>query len=579
MKTDQPTTKKPKKKKKKKKKLRYHLSTMSTAIPLSPTTPTTDIAETTTPSKHWRLVAERLFRKPSQNLAKIHYAASSKQHDLSSPNHHDELEYLNDEIPSILDSARKYPLSRKFHFGKINTHEQGSPLTQHDSESLLPPSYQVDTLSAPSPQIFNYDIPGRTYHRYDRYGQYINDNENFEDYPSPEFLRQRGYYNKPWKYSNHDLTRPVDPFFADDRINWATRYRLWQTFRRPIFEVDDASQAEPGMYRNLGSWSTEKNMRLPSWTRSNDYNRDVGLEGKHKNRSELNEASTSSKQQVLPKISMKTWNSLTSDPATWPFKLTGAKPWPKDKNGKAYNPNADLVRKLGLDTQVRTLDKDNEASHQTKNTNNIVELSRKQSHVDTEDDTNDDVWNNDGKIWTPKISPKINSVGAWVMPSDQSTWKPSRWPSEQTMEATWQGKLTDWNVNGFGKQPSHSATWSPKWKQFSYHKINAAPIIKPGATLEGTPRTRNAFIAVSAVSPSKYSGNEWRKNDIEEISVDQSSNNVDKDDPTSQLLHNYQWQKKIQINSRDEKNETDSLEHQLAELGQNNLKVSILSTV
>lgn len=52
---------------------------------------------------------------------------------------------------------------------------------------------------------------------------------------------------------------------------------------------------------------------------------------------------------------MKSWNSLTSDPATWPFKLPDAKPWPKDQNGKSYNPNADLVRKLGLDKQNKLL--------------------------------------------------------------------------------------------------------------------------------------------------------------------------------------------------------------------------------
>ena len=56
---------------------------------------------------------------------------------------------------------------------------------------------------------------------------------------------------------------------------------------------------------------------------------------------------------------MKSWNSLTSDPATWPFKLPAAKPWPKDQNGKSYNPNADLVRKLGLDKQNRLLSENN----------------------------------------------------------------------------------------------------------------------------------------------------------------------------------------------------------------------------
>lgn len=48
------------------------------------------------------------------------------------------------------------------------------------------------------------------------------------------------------------------------------------------------------------------------------------------------------------------------------------------------------------------------------------------------------------------------------------------------------------------------------------------PVTKSGTSLEGSAKPKNAFIAVSAVSSPKYN-NEWRKNDIEETPIGQSS--------------------------------------------------------
>ncbi|XP_034944283.1 uncharacterized protein [Chelonus insularis] len=595
------TAEKPKKKKKKKKKVRNQLA-MTTEISSTPTIPTTSLTETTT--FPWKIYPDRFLgslwldsdqRKPS-NLAKIHYAVSAKQQKSMTPNHRDENSgYLNDQVPAARDSLRKYPLSRKFHFGKINTHEKGSPLDQHDSKTSV---YGVDTTgSSPNSRLLYYQLPKPTYlrsrsrdDRYDQYNQYsgevrddgLNDYQDSLNYPRNKFLNHWGFFNKPHKYSRYNLSPPMSSDYEDDRSNWGTRYRPWQSFWRPIFELEDENDTEGRMYGKFNSWSAEKNMEMPPWnlvdesSRSKGYGRDVVVADKNRNHSELSEVLKSKQIEenvVLPKITMKTWNSLTSDPATWPFKLSSAKPWPKDKNGKSYNPNADLVRKLGLDKQEQLIDKDDNKGEMK--TGNEIEPVKEDNHH----------WSNDRKVWPVEMSPKIQSVGGWVMPADQSTWTPyetkqrqsfqhagtSRW--QERPDNAWQGKLTDWNSE-FSKQPSHSATWPPKWKQFSYHKVNAGPISKPGS-LEGTARTRNAFIAVSAVSPSKYPSNKW-KNDVEDTSADDSTRHIDQDDPTSQLLHGNskslinQWNE-YKTNS-DRRNETDPLEYQLEELRENNLE-------
>ena len=91
---------------------------------------------------------------------------------------------------------------------------------------------------------------------------------------------------------------------------------------------------------------------------------------------------------------MKSWNSLTSDPATWPFKLPAAKPWPKDQNGKSYNPNADLVRKLGLDKQNRLLSEKNPSKDykpiETKYSERII--SKDSKFEDRKNEGKESIW-------------------------------------------------------------------------------------------------------------------------------------------------------------------------------------------
>lgn len=183
------------------------------------------------------------------------------------------------------------------------------------------------------------------------------------------------------------------------------------------------------------------------------------------------------------------------------------------------------------------------------------------------------------KIWPPKpaMSPKIQSVGAWVMPVDQSTWKPynledsprQRWSVEMdTNPRTWPPKMGEDNWNKFGK-PSNPVAW-PKWKQFAYHRVTAMPILTGSSLQDGTRARNNAYIAVSAVSP-KYNGNQWRKNDIEETPIGRVGSAQDSEHPVSQLragVQNeaiYTW-KKDGSEKRKTNGTIDPLEDQLEEL-------------
>lgn len=120
----------------------------------------------------------------------------------------------------------------------------------------------------------------------------------------------------------------------------------WQQLQSPFWD------------NKINIWPVEETLKMPSlWSQTDrtsmkpyGYGQPSTWE-KSKNHSELNKKEDTNDKVVLPKITMKTWNSLTSDPATWPYKLPSAKPWPKDENGKSYNPNADLVKKLGLDKE------------------------------------------------------------------------------------------------------------------------------------------------------------------------------------------------------------------------------------
>lgn len=213
-----------------------------------------------------------------------------------------------------------------------------------------------------------------------------------------------------------------------------------------------------------------------------------------------------------PKLTMKTWDSLTSDPATWPFKLPGAKPWPKDENGQSYNPNADLVRKLGLYSKnTRPQEKHQKSQKQEKPSNSWLEPDEQQS-----------AWFNSLKQWNNEPS------------------------STRTEEKN------DWNLSKA----------SNKWnKQFAYHKVTAQPTSKSNLDKSGG---RNAFIAVSAVSKPKY-GNDWMKNDIEEVG--RENGGADPDHPSSQMRMNM-WKKSTGINGTIVR--TDVLENQLEHLKENN---------
>lgn len=206
---------------------------------------------------------------------------------------------------------------------------------------------------------------------------------------------------------------------------------------------------------------------------------------------------------------MKTWDSLTSDPATWPFKLPGAKPWPKDENGKSYNPNADLVRKLGIYSKNERLqEKQQKLQKQEKPNNSWLEPDEQQS------------------AWFNNLKPNWNNES----------------PAGRVEEKS------DWNLSKA----------SNKWnKQFAYHKVTAQPTSK--VSLE-KPGGRNAFIAVSAVSAPKY-GNEWMKNDIEEVGREDGA--VDSDHPSSQMRMNL-WKKSTAVNGPPAK--VDVLENQLENL-------------
>lgn len=453
------------------------------------------------------------------------------------------------------------------------------------------------------------------------------------------------------------------------------------------------------------SWPMEKSSKTHSWQSERpvkiyDREQSNGVWEKN-NRSELNkqeDKQESKEKVVLPQITMKTWNSLTSDPATWPHKLPGAKPWPKDENGKSYNPNADLVKKLGLDKQnnvgrskeeaekssAEWKPKDEKQSRifSTKESSKEEEFSQtKASEYKSNGDRGkpwailgesknpkdwkqENMQGDDPAAWRRKGSwsngtalPKIQAVGAWVMSADQSTWKPypikpmepsddasrrwtrpagkssmdkwsskgfrseksndsgmdqpngnlwpertnvgelwppksnswtskignpdswkakegdwskaenswsvkenggswvrnDSWPSKATDDISkfnvewpakvkeedtwktgdtwnerksndqnswgqkndmspWQQKMTeDWN---YGKASSTGA-WPSKWKQFAYHRVTAMPISKPGTTADAGAKSKNAFVAVSAVSSPKYTGSEWRKNEEE----------------------------------------------------------------
>lgn len=151
------------------------------------------------------------------------------------------------------------------------------------------------------------------------------------------------YWPERRKYLEKNNWATLESGEDDDRMDQA-EIEEWQQQRLPFWETGRSN-----------IWPVEETLKLSSlWPQTDravkSYDQSITWD-KSKNHSELNKKEDISDKVVLPKITMKTWNSLTSDPATWPYKLPSAKPWPKDENGKSYNPNADLVKKLGLDKE------------------------------------------------------------------------------------------------------------------------------------------------------------------------------------------------------------------------------------
>lgn len=238
------------------------------------------------------------------------------------------------------------------------------------------------------PYDFRYRNLGRGYDDYERLLANV-------DYPLQSkydwpwnFPSNRAPFNKwTWQPPHRDHTKP-----------WNYWNKSWQNNRDYWSELNDRANDNTNTYPE-----TE---RIKPKEQGWDHERTIPKI--NKNRPELK----SNKEQIdnneLPKISMKTWTSLTSDPATWPFKLPGVKPWPKDENGHTYNPNADLVRKLGLDQEEEAKIDENK-----KNQSDAVKMSQSTSEgMQVDEDTRSwsGIMNSERKSWSQKNSWKpVNS--------------------------------------------------------------------------------------------------------------------------------------------------------------------------
>ncbi|XP_014475626.1 PREDICTED: uncharacterized protein LOC106744956 [Dinoponera quadriceps] len=401
--------KKSRKKPKKKKKRPRHRQ-VSTTVPAKTTTSpetstpiTTTEAWSTTTTPQWRrLVAERLFGPPWQqeeakNLPKVHYGLASKPRtsvlelvNLDKPRNI--LRTMNTERIPLLDFPRESNTqSQSLRFGKINTYQplrlqdsrEFAPLYDRPADSDRPADYYLSEAVYPPVRY----TPTREFLRRRNENDYQDDltlqTDNFaynQEYrpSSREFASSKGWpelaykpgraWNSderplftmssgkwPWgqqsdfkywpergKYSERNYWGALGSEEDGDRMNQA-ELEEWQQQRLPLWEAGKSNV-----------WPVGETLKAPLWPQTDrpikPYDQSTTWE-RSKNHSELNKKEDAADKVVLPKITMKTWNSLTSDPATWPYKLPSAKPWPKDENGKSYNPNADLVRKLGLDKE------------------------------------------------------------------------------------------------------------------------------------------------------------------------------------------------------------------------------------
>ncbi|XP_066597983.1 microtubule-associated protein futsch-like [Prorops nasuta] len=672
-------TRKKKKKKKKKKKLQQS-EIHSTTDPSTTTTTTvssTNEAATTSPSTstekgqqkspvHWRLVAERLFgptwpqRSKDENdnsdIAKVHYSAPAKSrlfpsavHQLVGENKH--FHDFDKDRPAIMVDAPQEldPQSRqRLHFGKINTHQNSDSSGPND----LPTSFQREPArlreyeqEEPYPQqVLFQDFPrARNENNFALAESNFAMNREYRphgrDYATSQNWRDTPFkYERPWKSNYGALSSSKWRLFPEATKIWpgnnnrdywngeaggASLEKPWLMSRSPQYTWNHEQSAP---------WSVQEKIKF-SPPLSTDSRGDEDLKKYHlerpngsweKSRS-LADINRTVKQdennKALPKITMTTWNSLTSDPATWPYKLPGAKPWPKDQSGKSYNPNADLVRKLGLDKQGRVATSLNESMKEEESNemdggkyNLEAEKSSLGSkypnkyHEKSSDDLKESMaWNtmvpkasNVGDVfssinrngesppvknWSTKEAvqnslPKIKSMDAWIIPGDQSTWRPyevnkpvdslnknilnDRWSPDNKVSSftySWPPlKANDnnsWNPKGYDTWKGDatpnfapSQTWQPKWKSFIYHKIPTAPANKSKTSADSlSSNPKNAIVAISAGTPAQYSEGDWRRNIIEEIPssvaktenilVDDNNNNVENQLDKKPLY--YEW--------------------------------------
>ncbi|XP_032663111.1 uncharacterized protein LOC116840469 isoform X2 [Odontomachus brunneus] len=422
-----------KKPKKKKKRPRHRQTTVSTTTVTTPvtTTPmtTTETWSTTTPQ--WRLVAERLFGPPwqqdaheeSKSVAKLRYGIASKPRtsvwelvDQDKPK--SIMRTVNTERIPLLDFPRESnSQSRSLRFGKINTYQ---PLRLQDSRELTP----LYDRPADSDRPADYYLSEAVYPplRYTPSREFLR-RRNENDYQDDLTLQTDNFaYNQEYRPSSREFTsnkvwpelayKHSRPWSSDERPLFTMSSGKWPWAQQSDFKYWPEREKYPdrNYWASLGSEEDGDRMnqaeiedwqqqRLPLWDASGKsniwppmgdtwktplwpdrpvkpYDQSTTWE-KSKNHSELNKKEDTGDKVVLPKITMKTWNSLTSDPATWPYKLPSAKPWPKDENGKSYNPNADLVRRLGLDKENNanwSKDKDDRTGRLVfeKPTNSIV---------------------------------------------------------------------------------------------------------------------------------------------------------------------------------------------------------------
>nr|XP_034176899.1 uncharacterized protein LOC117602696 isoform X2 [Osmia lignaria] len=815
------------KKKKKKPKHRFSTTTLTPVPATPPLLTTTETPWQTTPVQ-WRLVAERLFGPPWQQDLQEQNEKTSARYSVSQsprtlPSIRDLIErskpksnlksFPSDRKAMITEDVAELGDQRVVRFGNVGNRQTAG--IQPHGEFV-----NVYDRSTDSERIPDYDL---AYHR-PRYNPLLTGPRDFlrrqeEDYQSDSNMQVDGFgrsqdyeaqggdfplskswpdifrYTGPWKTEERPLMPvafekwpwrqpPADPKYWPQRNSYLPPERgYWSAFGNEE-EPDDVAEAEKVWQEQRAqhswdrerSWPVEKPLKLPpSWQQNERpakvYDRDQSNDAweKSRNRSELTRSKESKEKVVLPQITMKTWNSLTSDPATWPQKLPGAKPWPKDENGKSYNPNADLVKKLGLDKQngatwskeeaeksngERKLKEDKQSrlfASKDLNKNEEIPQTEMSKYKSNDERSNfsdyktrssesmkpwamvvgksskdwmksEDMQADDSAAWRRKYNgknswsdeatlPKIQSVGAWVMAADQSTWKPyqikpmessgevssRRWPKSRSNKGSWEkindswmdqsdvpltdlwpGKSSkpgswfsktkdtdgwtsksnspdswkmkgDWiskpessswtsktedndswpsrgnggswstktneswsskvddgskfnrdtgdtwsrkssEQNGWGSKnneltpwqqkindewnygkSSSTGTWPTKWKQFAYHRVTAMPISKPGTTSDAaSSKSRNAFVAVSAVSSQKYSGNEWRKNEDET----RNENRQEEQDRSGNQLQVglerpiYEWKKDPGLRTGSKSNGTDPLENQLEALRQ-----------